>query len=119
MPRSFERILGGVLVASGAFLIVAALGLFRLAKTRPEPWQPTTAIVTNGIYGYTRNPMYLGMALTYAGVAILCDSVVALLLLIPALLVIQYGVIRLEEHYLDGKFGADYRTYMQRVRRWL
>jgi protein-S-isoprenylcysteine O-methyltransferase Ste14 len=65
----------GLLIAGTVFLALA-LGLFRRARTRPEPWQPTTTIVDTGLYGLTRNPMYVGMALAYTGVALLADSLV-------------------------------------------
>jgi protein-S-isoprenylcysteine O-methyltransferase Ste14 len=112
-------ILGGLVSLAGAVAIGLALNLFRRAGTRPEPWQPSCTIVETGLYRFTRNPMYLGMALFYAGVAVMLDSIVSLLLLIPLLFVIQSGVIRREEVYLEQKFGEPYRRYKRRVRRWL
>jgi protein-S-isoprenylcysteine O-methyltransferase Ste14 len=112
-------VLGGLVALVGIAPIALALDLFRRAGTRPEPWQPSSAIVETGLYRFTRNPMYLGMALFYAGVAILLDSVLSLLLLIPLLVVIQRGVIGREEAYLEQKFGEPYRQYKSRVRRWL
>jgi protein-S-isoprenylcysteine O-methyltransferase Ste14 len=110
----------------GAFLVVAAVGLvtaaflqFRRSGTPAEPWRPTTTIVTVGVYAYTRNPMYLAMTLAYIGIAIAADSVIALLLLVPLLIVLYYGVILREERYLEAKFGQDYRRYRHRVRRWI
>ncbi|MBX9616684.1 MAG: isoprenylcysteine carboxylmethyltransferase family protein [Caulobacteraceae bacterium] len=96
-----------------------AAGLFRKARTAVQPWKPSTALVTTGIYGLTRNPIYLGFAITYLGLAIGLDSPLALILLIPCLVVIDRFVIRREEHYLQARFGADYDRYRQRVRRWL
>ena len=106
-----ERGVGWLAIVAGAGIILTAMGLFRKAGTRPEPWKPTTGIVTDGVYGWTRNPMYLGMALIYAGIALLFDSVIALALLVPAVLVIQRQVIEREEAYLEGKFGEPYRSY--------
>ena len=63
--------------------------------------------------------MYFGMALAYAGVAIWMDSLVALLLLIPLILVIQREVIEREESYLARKFGERYLSYKSAVRRWI
>lgn len=104
---------------AGAALIAAALGLFRKAGTRPEPWRPATALVTGGLYRFTRNPMYLGMALLHAGLALAFDSPVALLLLAPGIAVIHYGVIAREERYLAQRFGDAYRRYKAEVRPWL
>lgn len=106
-------------IGIGAFLTATALGLFRKARTRPEPWQPASALVTDGIYRFTRNPMYLGMALVYAGLALALDSPVSLLLLFPLIAVIQCSVIAREERYLAEKFGDAYRHYKEQVRRWL
>lgn len=100
-------------------LMATALGLFRKAGTRPEPWKPTSALVTGGIYRFTRNPMYLGMALFYAGLALALDSVVSLLLLVPLIAVIHRQVIAREERYLAEKFGDEYQHYKARVRPWL
>lgn len=99
--------------------IVSALGLFRAAGTAARPWKESTAIVSTGIYGLTRNPMYLGMAMLYAAVSLACDSLITLVFLIPAVLVIEFGVIRREERYLEAKFGEEYVRYKARVRRWI
>lgn len=108
-----------LLMVAAAIVLTLALNLFRIAQTRPEPWQPTTTIVESGIYALSRNPMYLGMALAYAAVALFCDSPTALLLLPIVLLIIHFAVIRREERYLEAKFGANYSRYKNRVRRWL
>jgi len=119
LGRTAGILIGGGLFAAGFALDLLAVGLFRRAETRPEPWQPSTRIVAGGIYGRTRNPMYLGMALLYAGLAILFDGPIALLLLPAVLVVIQTQVIAREERYLEDKFGEEYRSYKSRVRRWL
>lgn len=80
---------------------------------------PATAVVADGVYSFTRNPMYLGMALIYAGIAIAADSLLTLILLISVLVVIRYAVIAKEERYMEAKFGAAYRDYKARVRRWI
>ena len=104
------------MIGAGSLLIGAALSLFHKARTRPEPWQPTSALVTNGIYRFTRNPMYLGMALAYAGAAIAFDGLFALLLLPPVIGMIHGYVIAREKRYLSDKFGEPYRRYAARVR---
>jgi protein-S-isoprenylcysteine O-methyltransferase Ste14 len=99
-------------------LLVAA-GLFRRLGTNVPPSQPTTLIATTGPYRWTRNPMYLGMALSYAGLAIGFDGPIAFALLPLVLIAIQTQVIAREERYLEAKFGDDYRRYKAEVRRWL
>ncbi len=113
------KVLAVLLGGAGVVFLAGALGLFRKAGTRPEPWQPTTAIVTSGVYRVTRNPMYVGMALVYAALALALGSLIALTLLPAAVLVIHRGVILREEQYLERKFGSEYRAYKARVWRWL
>lgn len=117
---AWARIGAAALLGGVAFwLIASAIGLFHRAGTASRPWVESTAIVTTGIYGLTRNPMYLAMAMLFAAIALALDIVVAVLFLIPALLVIEFGVIRREERYLEAKFGEEYRRYKARVRRWI
>ena len=100
-------------------LFVGAFGRFRRAGTAVEPWRPSTALVTGGVYRFTRNPIYLGMALLYFGLALAVDSAVTLALLLPLLALVQVGVVSREERYLEAKFGDDYRRYRAAVRRWI
>ena len=111
--------IGAVLVVAAlAFAIWAAATMLR-ARTHVDPFRPTLAIVTSGPFRWTRNPLYLSMAVTYVGVALMLHAVAAVLLLPVALIVIVVGVIRREERYLERKFGAEYLAYRGRVRRWL
>lgn len=96
-----------------------AAGLFHKARTAIQPWKPSTALVTGGIYRFTRNPIYLGFAVTYLALAVGLDSPLAIILLIPCLIVVDRLVIQREETYLSARFGADYEAYRRRTRRWL
>lgn len=115
----WRRGLAFVLVIGGLLLDGIAAGAFRRLGTPPEPWKPTTALATGGLYAVSRNPIYLGFAVTYAGFAIAMDSPLALALLIPCLVVVDRFVIAREERYLSARFGADYDAYRGKVRRWL
>ncbi len=108
-----------VLILGGLLLDGAAAGYFRRIGTAVEPWKPSTVLATEGLYGLSRNPIYLGFAITYVGLAIAMDSVVALALLVPCLWLVDRFVIQREERYLSAKFGAGYDAYRARVRRWL
>jgi protein-S-isoprenylcysteine O-methyltransferase Ste14 len=112
-------VVGAVLIVAGFAIPLAASAQFRVAGTEVRPWRPSTALVTHGVYRYTRNPMYLGLTLIFAGIALLADSVITLVALVPLLVVIHYAVIRREEHYLEITFGETYRDYKRRVRRWI
>ena len=111
--------LGVLLVLGGAALQASFIRLFARAGTRIEPWEPTTAIVTNGPYRLTRNPAYLGFTLLYAGIALLSDALWPFATLVPTLVVMHVGVILREERYLARLFGDEYLSYKARVRRWI
>lgn len=102
-------------------LAMGVLGFRQLrgAGTNVRPDRPTTALVMTGIYRYSRNPLYTSMAFLHAAIAFAVDSLWALAFLVPALLIIRYGVIAREEAYLERKFGDDYRHFKMAVRRWL
>lgn len=111
--------LATVCVLTALVLIGGALTGFRRAGTPAEPWYPSTALVTDGVYGYTRNPMYVAMTLFYGAVAVAADSLITLLILFPLLIAVHYGVVLREERYLERKFGDAYRRYKFAVRRWI
>ncbi len=108
-----------LLFCAGIAIILRAANLFRDAGTNIEPWRTSTAIVSSGPYRWSRNPIYLAMAVIHLGLAPGFGSLIALLLLPIVLIVIQTQVIAREERYLEAKFGDAYRDYMARVRRWL
>lgn len=119
METQTRRIVSLPLIIGGLLLDGAAAGYFRRLGTAVEPWKPSTVLATEGLYRFSRNPIYLGFAVTYVGLAIAMDSLLVLLLLIPCLLVVDRFVIQREERYLAARFGADYEGYRARVRRWL
>ncbi len=92
---------------------------FRKAETNLVPFSESTALVTHGLYAYTRNPMYLGMVVALAGVALLLNERWPWLVLPVFAAVIQFRFIRFEEQLMETTFGDDYLAYKARVRRWL
>jgi protein-S-isoprenylcysteine O-methyltransferase Ste14 len=113
-------IASGVVVLVGAALIaVSAFRAMRRAQTAVNPSLPTTAIVSDGAFSFSRNPIYLALTLLYVGVALLFNALWALLLLLPLIVVVQVGVIKHEEDYLEQKFGDEYLRYKANVRRWV
>ncbi|MSR23081.1 MAG: isoprenylcysteine carboxylmethyltransferase family protein [Gemmatimonadetes bacterium] len=112
--------LGGVvLIVAGLGVVVVADLQFTRAKTTVHPFKESTALVTTGIFGFTRNPMYLGMVTILFGVAVTVGTLTAFL--VPPLFgwVLSAGQIRMEEERLIRVFGSAYTVYAQRVRRWL
>jgi protein-S-isoprenylcysteine O-methyltransferase Ste14 len=118
-PAFAARVLAPLLGLAGAALIVWALVAFRRHRTSVDPRKPTRAVVSNGPYRFTRNPIYLSLALLTAALALRMNLPGPLLLLPVVLVVVDRAVIAREERYLERKFGEEYRAYKSRVRRWL
>jgi protein-S-isoprenylcysteine O-methyltransferase Ste14 len=110
---------GWIAIVLGAAIAASGVATFRLARTAIIPFHPATRLVRRGPYRFTRNPMYLGLAVLYAGLALLFDTAMPLLLLPLAMMAMQVLVIKPEEHYLTDAFGEEYRQYQRAVRRWL
>lgn len=89
------------------------------AGTTADLSTPATALVQDGPYRLSRNPIYVAIALLYLGISLLLGNVWGVLLLPLWLAIIDWGVIRPEERYLEDQFGTPYRTYRERVRRWI
>jgi protein-S-isoprenylcysteine O-methyltransferase Ste14 len=112
-------IVAGFLILIGLALAAAGIRNFSRAATPVPTNQPTRALVTTGIHGWTRNPIYLGMFLIYGGIGVAARSPWTLVLTLPLAVTIRYGVVACEEAYLERCFRDAYRDYRSRVRRWL
>jgi protein-S-isoprenylcysteine O-methyltransferase Ste14 len=119
LPPTLARGIGVVCILVSLPLAIATLRVLSRAHTPVDPMKPTTALVSEGTFRYSRNPIYLALTLLYLGVAFLVNALWILLLVVPVLVVIRYGVIAREEAYLTRKFGDAYRQYTTQVRRWL
>jgi protein-S-isoprenylcysteine O-methyltransferase Ste14 len=119
LPRSAVRALGWPLLVGGVSLMSWFFFTMRRADTPIDPREPVSNLATDGPFRYTRNPGYLSMTMIYAGISILTNALSSILLLPAALLAIQRGVIEREERYLERKFGEEYLTYKEQVRRWI
>jgi protein-S-isoprenylcysteine O-methyltransferase Ste14 len=112
------QVTGGVLAFAALVLALCAFVCFHLARTSPFPERPTTSLVLRGPFRFTRNPLYLAMALLHAGIAIFSNALWPLFFLLPAVLAVRFLVIAREERYLLQRFGAQYEAYCRSVRRW-
>lgn len=112
---------GLFIIVIGLLIDIWSLGQFFRAKTTPNPLQPekTNKLVVQGMYRFTRNPMYLGMLIWLIGWAIYLGSLSPLIMLPVFIWVLTVQQIVPEEDVLTEKFGAGYLAYKQRVRRWL
>jgi len=115
----WERVfIAVILIGAGAALAIPALRGFRSAGTHVEPWKASTVLVTGGIFGRLRNPMYVGLTLLLAGLSIFLASDWMLVMTIVFMPVIHFGVVKREERYLEAKFGDAYRAYKASVPRY-
>lgn len=116
------RALGAVVLAAiGVAVALSGVLAFRRAQTTVNPLKPETsaALVSTGVYSFTRNPMYLGMVLGLFAWAVYLSSVWSLLgPVVFALYITRFQIIP-EERVLDRLFGASFAAYKRRVRRWL
>ena len=118
--------LGGWRIPLGVALVLFfvgwngwALWLFGRHETGLLPGQETHALIEEGPYRVSRNPLYVGLLRLYVGLASLAPTVWGLVLFPAAVLLVFWGAIRPEERYLHERFGAPYDDYRRRVRRWL
>jgi protein-S-isoprenylcysteine O-methyltransferase Ste14 len=118
--------LGGWRVPLGWVLVVFFVGwngwslwLFGRHETGLLPGQSTNAMIDEGPYRLSRNPLYVGLLALYLGVALLAPTFWALVLFPAAVLLVLWGAIRPEERFLHERFGEVYDDYTRRVRRWL
>jgi protein-S-isoprenylcysteine O-methyltransferase Ste14 len=119
LPPLPARLAGLVVLVLSWWLVHSAEAALKRAGTNVRPDQPSLAIVTDGPFRFSRNPMYLATTGLYLGITLLVNTPWPLILLSPMLLVLHWGVVRREERYLEAKFGEPYRAYKSRVRRWV
>ena len=119
LPRGVARGLGWSLLGGGVTLNAWFLKTIRKADVPIRTDKPVPRLTTEGPFRYSRNPSYLALALIYAGIASLRNSLWAMLLLPPVIMVMQREVIGREERYLERAFGEEYLAYKAQVRRWV
>lgn len=120
LPNWRNEAIGIVLVLVGAAFPIIASVQFRRAGTEIMPTSPSnSALVTNGLYAFTRNPMYVGVILASLGVALWFGR--PLMFFAPALifLITNFVLIPFEEAKMLRQFGETYEAYRKRVRRWI
>jgi protein-S-isoprenylcysteine O-methyltransferase Ste14 len=115
---TFARFLGAASVIGGIGIGIVTMLTLKRAGTSASPYAPSTALVTTGVFRFSRNPAYFGATAIYIGAAMFARSIPAFVALPIALALLDRLVVAREEAYLERKFGAAYRAYYAAVPRW-
>jgi protein-S-isoprenylcysteine O-methyltransferase Ste14 len=110
---------GIVLIILGVVLVVVARRELAHFRQPTDPGHPTTQVVKTGVFAISRNPLYLGSAVVFFGIASALNVIWAIVMLLLSMFLCHYLLILPEEQYLAAKFGAEYKEYAASVHRWL
>lgn len=116
---AYGSILGAALIIVGILVMLVAAGQMLLARTTIIPHRDPSALVMNGMFSLSRNPIYLADALILTGLYLHWDAILALPLVLLFMIVITRRFIRPEEARLESAFGEVYSEYRARTRRWI
>jgi protein-S-isoprenylcysteine O-methyltransferase Ste14 len=119
VPTPLRWALGALLLAAGIGVALAFARAFARSGQDKNPNTPTPAIISGGLYSYSRNPAYVSLTAILLALGLLLNNAWILLAAIPVIAIMQYGVILREEAYLERTFGDEYLRYKAGVRRWL
>jgi protein-S-isoprenylcysteine O-methyltransferase Ste14 len=119
MSHSICLVCGIALIILAPALALSALVTMKAAGTNVHPAEPSLALVRDGPFRFTRNPMYLALCLVQVALGFFLNDWITLLFAVPLALTLHYGVILREERYLTAKFGEPYLQYKREVRRWI
>jgi len=113
------RLLGSVPFVAGVVLNLAADGAFKRHRTTVKPFEESPALVTEGVFLITRNPMYLGFVLILLGIGLGLGSLVPFAVIPVFAVLMDIIFVRAEQRMLEEKFGDAWREYRSKVRRWI
>jgi protein-S-isoprenylcysteine O-methyltransferase Ste14 len=113
------KVVGVILLVIALFFLVRSLRQFSLTKNTLILIKPATSLQTTGIFGITRNPMYVGLAIVYLGITCFIGNWWNIIVFPLLLFIVQEYIIEREERYLELEFGQQYQEYKKKVRRWL
>ena len=118
LPQAVSLAVGIPLLALGLGLWAwGVVGLSRVGES-PNPWKPTGRLITGGALRVSRNPIYAGGTVGLLGLALLLDTATGAGVVV-VLALVAHNITLAEEHYLEAKFGEEWREYRSRVRRWI
>ena len=118
-PSPLGVLLGIGLIIAAVVTIFVARRVFVAHGTHVNPYRPTTALAVTGLYGFSRNPIYVAFLVIVAAFSLIANSLWFLAATVLLFLLLHFGVIKREELYLADKFGDAYSRYRSKVRRWI
>ena len=116
---SSRYVVGPVIAITGGLIMPPVLVRFRRSGTTIDVRKPATALITEGPYRFSRNPIYVSLTLLYLGIGTLLNNAWILILVAPVFLVMNMWVVSREERHLEATFGEKFMRYKAAVRRWL
>lgn len=116
---SSRYVVGPVIAITGGLIMPPVLVRFRRSGTTIDVRKPATALITEGPYRFSRNPIYVSLTLLYLGIGTLLNNAWILILVAPVFLVMNMWVVSREERHLEATFGEEFLRYKAEVRRWL
>jgi protein-S-isoprenylcysteine O-methyltransferase Ste14 len=119
MEKDATKFIGIIFFLTGIYLALRGVKRFIQTGNTLVTMKPATSLQIEGIYTFTRNPMYFGLACLYLGFTCFFGNWWNIILFPILIIVIQEYVIKREEKYLEQKFGEDYKRYRENVRRWV
>ena len=118
-PGDWIRLVGLAPLAIGGLLFAWARAAFRRHLTSLMPWTPSTALVQDGPFSFSRNPIYLAFCIMYLGASLIFNSAYILVMLVVVFVLFDRTQIPREERYLEAKFGDEFTRYKAKVGRWI
>lgn len=116
---SSRYVVGPVIAITGGLIMPPVLVRFRRSGTTIDVRKPATALIIEGPYRFSRNPIYVSLTLLYLGIGTLLNNAWILILVAPVFLVMNMWVVSREERHLEATFGEEFLRYKAEVRRWL
>jgi len=113
------NLVGLIVFIFGAYVAISTKKMFKRTETPMSPKATPLKLHTEGIFNYSRNPMYLGIVIGLLGIAILTGILINLLFPVVYIILMDVFFIKYEEENLQNKFGEKYRKYKENTKRWI
>lgn len=112
-------LIGTIFLFIGLMISRSGSNQFQKAKTNINTFDEPDKLIKEGLFNYSRNPMYLGFVIALSGISIILGTISAFIILIIFILITDQWYIKFEEKMMIKKFGDKYVAYMKTTRRWI